>query len=75
MQDAKGEKTPTVIKLDFETGDKVRIREGMFANTEGEVKLITTSKEPGETPRVTVEVIVFGRPVPVELDYWQVDKV
>jgi transcriptional antiterminator NusG len=68
-------KKDVVIKLDFEKGDKVRIREGMFANTEGEVKIITTPKEPGETPRVTVEVVVFGRPVPVELDYWQVDKV
>ncbi len=68
-------KGPTVVKLDFEKGDKVRIREGMFANTEGDVKEITTPKEPGETPQVTVVVMVFGRPVDVTLDYWQVDKV
>ena len=68
-------KGPTIIKLDYEKGDKVRIREGMFANSEGEVKIITTPKEPGESPKVTVEVVIFGRPVPVELDYWQVDKV
>ena len=65
----------TVVKLDFEKGDRVRIREGAFSNMEGEVKLITEPKDSGETPKVTVEVSIFGRPVPVELDYWQVDKV
>ena len=64
-----------VIKLSYEKGDKVRIREGAFANMEGEVKLITEVKEAGETPKVTVEVLIFGRPVSVELDYWHVDKV
>jgi transcription termination/antitermination protein NusG len=63
------------VKLDFEKGDKVRIREGAFSNMEGEVKEITEPKEAGETPKVTVEVQIFGRPVGVELDYWQVDKV
>ena len=64
----------TVVKLDYEKGDKVRIREGAFSNMEGEVKEITEPKEAGETPKVTVEVQIFGRPVGVELDYWQVDK-
>ena len=62
------------VKLDFEKGDKVKIREGAFASMEGEVKIISEPKEPGETPKVTVEVSIFGRPVPVDLDYWQVDK-
>lgn len=73
--DTKKKAGKTVVKLDFEKGDKVRIREGAFSNMEGEVKIITEPKEQGETPKVTVEVSIFGRPVPVELDYWQVDKV
>lgn len=64
-----------VVKLDFEKGDKVRIREGAFVNMEGEVKEIVMPKEAGETPKVTVEVMIFGRGVPVDLDYWHVDKV
>mgnify|MGYP005844967171 CR=1 FL=1 len=64
-----------VIKLDYEKGDKVRIREGAFANMEGEVKEITIPKDASETPKVKVEVTIFGRGVPVDLDYWQVDKV
>ena len=68
-------KSPDKIKLDYETGDKVRIREGAFANFEGEVSVIQLAKEAGETPKVTVVVHVLGRPTPLELEYWQVDKV
>ena len=71
------EKTPksTIVKLDFEKGDKVRIRDGAFANYEGEVKSITDPKDSGEAPKVTVEVQVLGRPVPIEMEYFQVDKI
>ncbi|OWK35931.1 transcription termination/antitermination protein NusG [Fimbriiglobus ruber] len=68
-------KKKKVVKLDFEKGDKVRIREGAFANMEGEVKEISDPKDTGETPKVTVVVPIFGRPVEVSLEYWQVDKV
>ena len=63
------------VKLDFEKGDKVKIRDGPFANMEGEVKSITEPKDATETPKVTVVVSIFGRPVDVDLDYWHVDKV
>lgn len=71
--DGKGAKP--VIKLDFEKGDKVRIREGAFANMEGEIKEITLPKDASETPKIKVAVTIFGREVPVDLDYWQVDKI
>jgi|GEM_PF-186167 len=63
------------VKLDFEKGDRVRIRDGSFANQEGEVKSITEPKDPTDTPKVTVELTFWGRPLDVELEYWQVDKV
>jgi len=71
----KGQKGPMKVKLDIEKGDKVKIRDGAFANMEGEVKAISEAKEDAETPKVTVVVTIFGRPVEVELDYWHVDKV
>ena len=71
----KGSKGPMKVKLDIEKGDKVKIRDGAFANMEGEVKAISEAKEDAETPKVTVVVTIFGRPVEVELDYWHVDKV
>ena len=33
------------VKLEFEKGDRVRVREGSFANQEGEVKSITEPKD------------------------------
>ncbi len=72
----KGPKGPRVkVKIDFEKGDKVRIRDGAFANMEGDIKEITLPKDSMETPKVTVVVQIFGRGVEMELDYWQVDKV
>ena len=62
------------IKVEIEKGDKVRVREGAFSGMEGEVKTVSEFKD-DETPKVTVVVTVFGRPVDVTLDYWQVDKV
>ena len=63
------------VKLDFEKGDRVRIRDGSFANQEGEVKAVTEPKDPTDTPKVTVVLTFWGRPLEVELDYWQVEKV
>ena len=77
-EDAKGGKVggrKVVVKLDFEKGDKVRIRDGAFANMEGDIKEISTPKDSTETPKVTVVVTIFGRGVEMEFDYWQVDKV
>lgn len=75
VEEDAGSKKKVKVKLDFEKDDKVRIREGAFANMEGEVKEISEPKEASETPRITVVVPIFGRPVEVVLDYWQVDKV
>jgi len=62
------------VKLDFEKGDKVRIRDGSFANSEGEVKAIAEAKDPNEAPKVTVVLTFWGRPLDVELDASQVEK-
>ncbi|MFO0826473.1 MAG: transcription termination/antitermination NusG family protein [Gemmataceae bacterium] len=71
----KGGPNKVVVKLEVEKGDKVRIRNGAFAGNEGEVKAILEAKDPTESPKVTVEVTIWGRPVPIDLDYWEVDKV
>lgn len=56
-------------KSPFERGDRVKVREGTFASMEGEVKDVLEAKG-----LVRVEITIFGRPVPVELEYWQVDN-
>jgi transcriptional antiterminator NusG len=61
---------PQVIKHDFEKGDHVKVKDGMFKDMEGEVKEILEAKN-----QVKVELTIFGRPVLVEMEYWQVERV
>jgi transcriptional antiterminator NusG len=59
-----------VQKPRFERGDRVKVKDGVFAGMEGEVKDLLEAKG-----LVRVELTVLGRPVPVELEYWQVEPV
>jgi transcription termination/antitermination protein NusG len=58
------------IRHDFEKGDRVKVKEGMFKEMEGEIKEIIEAKN-----QVKVELTIFGRPVLVEMEYWQVERV
>ena len=59
-----------VIKINFKVGDPVRVKEGVFANYDGVVHEIMAAKG-----LVRVMVTIFGRPTPVELEYWQVEAI
>jgi transcriptional antiterminator NusG len=58
------------IKPKYDRGDRVKVKDGTFAGMEGEVKELLEAKG-----CVRVELTIFGRPVPVELEYWQVEHV
>lgn len=62
------EDTPT-LKIDFEPGDNIKIVEGAFKNFDGVVDEVL-----GIKGLLRVAVTIFGRPTPVELEYWQVEK-
>ena len=62
------EEDPTV-KLEFEKGDNVTIKEGPFENYDGTVDDVMPEKG-----LVRVLVTIFGRQAPVELEYWQIAK-
>ena len=53
----------------MDVADKVRVTDGTFLGMEGEVKEILEA-----VGRVKVELTIFGRPVPVELEYYQVEQ-
>ena len=53
----------------FQRGDKVRVIDGPFVNFQGMVEDINP-----ERGRMKVVVPVFGRPTPVELEYYQVER-
>ena len=62
--------TPAAPRIDFDRGDHVKVKDGMFAGMEGEVNEILEAKG-----LVRVMLKIFGRDVPVELEYWQIEHV
>ena len=66
---SKDEKTPQV-RIDVERGDRVKIKDGPFENFEGSVEEVIEARG-----LVKVMLIIFNRPTPVDLEYWQVERI
>lgn len=56
------------LKIPYQVGDRIKVKEGTFENFEGEVHQIDVG-----SGRVTVMINIFGRSTPVELEYWQIE--
>ena len=55
--------------IDFEVGEEVRLTEGQYASMRGVVEEVNESRG-----RLRVIINMFGRPVPTELSFHQVEK-
>jgi transcriptional antiterminator NusG len=64
----KAEKAPS-IKVEFKKDDMIKIREGAFENFEGVVDSIDEDRG-----IVKVIVTIFGRSTPLDIEYWQIEK-
>ncbi len=69
QETAKAEDAPRV-RIDVERGDRVKIKDGPFENFEGTVEEVIEARG-----LVKVMLIIFNRPTPVDLEYWQVERI
>lgn len=67
-QAEEGYKKPRT-SVNFAEGDQVKVIEGPFASFVGTIEAVN------DKGKIRVNVSIFGRPTPVELDYLQVEKV
>jgi len=67
MEERKAKPKP---KVEFEKGDGVKVISGPFLNFSGIVEEISPDKG-----KLKITVSIFGRSTPMELEYWQVEKV
>ncbi len=68
-QTEKPEDTPS-IQMEFSKGDQIKVKGGAFEGFEGHVDEIDSEKG-----TVRVIVTIFGRATPLDIEYWQVEKV
>jgi transcription termination/antitermination protein NusG len=70
VEKAESQAGSSQVKVEFKKGDPIKIKEGPFENFEGTVDEIFPDKGV-----VRVIVTIFGRATPLELEYWQLEKV
>ena len=58
------------VTIGLHKGDMVKIKSGAFGGFDGTVEEVNPEKG-----MVKVVVTIFGRPTPVELEYWEVESV
>lgn len=68
-QQIKEGKMKPKVKIEFEKGESVRVKEGPFANFAGTVDEVNPEKG-----RLKVLVSIFGRSTPIDLEFQQVEK-
>lgn len=70
LRQIKEKEDKVIPKVAHQVGDKVKVEEGPFQSQEGIIEEIDH-----ERGKLRVSVSLFGRSTPVELEFWQVEKI
>ncbi|MCZ6602609.1 MAG: transcription termination/antitermination protein NusG [Planctomycetota bacterium] len=70
LKEAESVEEAPQLKISFNKGDGVKIREGTFQNFNGVVDDVLPDKG-----IVKVTVTIFGRATPVEIEYWKLEAI
>jgi transcription termination/antitermination protein NusG len=70
LEEAERPEEEASLKTEYKKGDHIKVTNGAFQNFEGEVDEIFADKG-----TVRILTTIFGRPTPLELEYWQIEKV
>jgi transcriptional antiterminator NusG len=69
LEEAERPDEEVSLKTEYKKGDKIKVTNGAFVNFEGQVDEIMPDKG-----MVRIVTTIFGRPTPLELEYWQIEK-
>src|ERR1700710_1891498 len=69
LEEAEKPDDAVSLKTEYKKDDRVKVRDGPFENFEGQVEEILQDQG-----KVRIITTIFGRPTPLELEYWQIEK-
>lgn len=69
LRQTEARKDKPTPRVTFSKGEGVRVIEGPFANFNGAIEEVNTQRG-----KLKVMVSIFGRQTPVELEFWQVER-
>lgn len=69
LEEAERPQEAARLPTAYQKGDKIKVVDGAFVNFEGEVDEILPDKG-----MVRILTTIFGRPTPLELEHWQIEK-
>src|SRR5688572_14788160 len=70
IEEAEKPEGEVTTDIKYAKGDKVRVTNGAFMNFEGEVDEVIPDKG-----MIRIVTTIFGRPTPLELENWQIERV